>query len=131
MSNVKTHNVENTLTHKQARLKEHLESLVDKNPTSLQAEVAAEALDYTEDDLFSFFTDLLAHGCQSGMVSGLIYYTDTHAFYDKHYDEIEAIRYDLEESFGQPLKPEGDLKNWFAWLAFEETARAIADEFLP
>jgi len=26
------------------------------------------------------------------------------------------------------LKVNGDLKNWFAWLGFEETARTIAEE---
>ncbi len=96
---------------------------------SIESEIAKEALDYNDGDVASFFRDLLQHGCQSGMVSSLIYYADTHAFYDKHYDEIESIRTELEDDFGQPLTVSGDLKNWFAWLAFEETARKIADKF--
>ena len=35
-----------------------------------------------------FFDDLFRCGCQSGFISSLIYYADTHAFYDKHYYEI-------------------------------------------
>ena len=31
------------------------------------------------------------------MVSSLIYYKDTHEFYDKHYNEIEDIRCQLED----------------------------------
>lgn len=108
---------------------QQLEAIIEHAPESLRAAVAREALDH--EDIASFFSDLLQHGCQSGIVTSLIYYCDTHAFYDKHYDEIEAIRYELEEAFGEPLKPQGDLKNWYAWLAFEETARRICDKTIP
>jgi hypothetical protein len=114
---------------KQSQLKKYLKNLIKEKPVSLEAEVAKEALEYGSQDIISFFTDLLQHGCQSGMIAKLIYYSDTHAFYDKYYHEIEEIRYELEESLGEPLQPKGDLKNWYAWLAFEETARKIADEF--
>lgn len=112
---------------KQTRLKRQLQEIINTNPHSLCAEVAKEALSYG-DDIPTFFSDLLNHGCQSGMVSGLIYYHDTHTFYDTHYQEIEELRGELEHVFGEPLRPKGDLKNWFAWLAFEETARSLADE---
>ena len=115
--------------NKHARLKEYLQTLISENPSTLYAAVADEALEYHVNDLTAFFTDVIRHGCQSGIVSGLIYYTDTHAFFDKHYEEIEQLRVELEEDFGQPLQPKGDLKNWYAWLAFEETARKIADKF--
>lgn len=112
---------------KQTRLKRQLQEIITTNPHSLRAEVAGEALS-CEGDMSTFFADLLSYGCQSGMVGSLIYYCDTHAFYDAHYQEIEALREELEEAFGEPLRPKGDLKNWFAWLAFEETARSLADE---
>ena len=115
------------MSKKQARLKKQLEHITRTYPNSLRAEVAIEALDYG-DDIENFFTDLLIHGCQSGMVSKLVYYSDTHKFYDSHYDEIETLREELEDSLGEPLHPKGDLKNWFAWMAFEETARTIAEE---
>ena len=114
---------------KQALLKKYLKDVIKETPLSLEAEVAVEALAYGGQDINSFFSDLLCYGCQSGMIGKLIYYTDTHAFYDKHYYDIEEIRYELEESLGEPLQPKGDLKNWYAWMAFEETARKIADKF--
>jgi len=38
------------------------------------------------------------------------------------------MREDWEDSIGQPLKIKGDLKNFLAWFAFEETAYSIAVE---
>ncbi|MFN4247922.1 MAG: hypothetical protein ACK4EY_09360 [Flavipsychrobacter sp.] len=111
---------------KQRRLTEELKSIIQTAPQSLKAVVAQEALDY--DTVTGFFTDLLQHGCQSGMIGQLIYYSDTHQFYDTHYNEIEDLRYDLEQSLGEALKPQSDLKNWYAWFGFEETARQVADE---
>ncbi|WP_421754188.1 DUF7222 domain-containing protein [Croceimicrobium sp.] len=108
------------------QLKEQLEQITRRNPKSLRAAVAAEALEY--DNIENFFHDLLHYGCISGVVSSLIYYKDTHAFYDAHYHEIEDLRYELEQEMGQPLQPQGDLKNWYAWLGFEETARKMMYE---
>jgi len=63
------------------------------------------------------------------MVSSLVYYKDTHEFFERHYDEIEEIRAELEEQ-GLELKlpSQSDLKNFFAWLGFEERARELYDE---
>ena len=58
----------------------------------------------------------------------MVYYSDTHAFFDKHYDEIEELRDDWEDSVGQPLAIKGDLKNFLAWFAFEEVAYQMAEE---
>ena len=88
----------------------HLAKLAEQS--GIAWAVAAEALDYDEPELF--FKDLLNHGCVSGMVWSLIYYTDTHAFFDKHYDEIEPIREEFEDGTGQPLTIKGDLKNFLA-----------------
>lgn len=60
------------------------------------------------------------------MINRLIYYQDTHQFYDEHYAEIEDIRHQIAE-IGITLDwPDGDLKNHLAWLAYEEAARHIA-----
>ena len=76
-------------------MKEKLKILLQKNPNTITAEVVQVALDSEDPKLF--FQDLLQYGCQSGMVSSLIRYSDTHTFYDKHYDEIENIRLELQE----------------------------------
>ena len=103
-----------------------LEDLTTQDPSSLSAAVATDIL--VEDKPISWLKGLLQHGCVSGWISELIYYTDTHAFYDRHYDEIEDMRMDYEDDLGEPLRINGDLKNRFAWFAYEETARRIADD---
>lgn len=107
-------------------IKSELEAISNKTPGSLRAAVADEALDYCDPQ--SFFTDLLKHGCISGMVCSLIYYADTHAFFDTHYSEIETLREETEDNLGMPLTIKGDMKNFLAWFAFEETACQIAME---
>ncbi|WP_417591408.1 hypothetical protein [Owenweeksia hongkongensis] len=104
-----------------------LSEIIENNPNSIEAKVAIEARDYHE-DIPAFFTDLLQYGCVSGLVSSFIYTRHTHQFFDEHYIEIENIRCDLEESLVQPIQIKGELKNFFAWLAFEETARKIAND---
>jgi hypothetical protein len=81
------------------------------------------------EEIKNFFHDLLNHGCVCGMIGDLIYYSDTHAFYDKFYKEIEELRQEYEFSVGEQLPVKhSDLKNFFAWFGFEETARGIANE---
>jgi hypothetical protein len=82
----------------------------------------------TDEDIEVFFKDLNSNGCISGMIGGLIYYSETHKFYDEYYSEIEELREEYEEIVGEPLQVKGDLKNWYAWFGFEEMARKVADE---
>ena len=82
--------------------------------------------------------DLARNGCQSGMVSGLIYYKDTAAFYLRHKEEISALVSELIAGFGMPIGEvfrdwdqsdpfanETSNQNLLAWFAFEETAQRI------
>ncbi|MCF6194865.1 MAG: hypothetical protein L3J46_11095 [Kangiellaceae bacterium] len=110
-------------------MKNSLKQILKDLPQSIKAEVAEEALDH--EDPQTFFKDLLQYGCISGMVTNLIYYKDTHAFYDKHYTEIEALREEYEESIGEPLKIPNDLKNFLAWFAFEQVAYQLVSEIEP
>lgn len=60
------------------------------------------------------------------MVSSLVWYSDTHRFFDTYYYEIMEI---LEDLTNQGLKVDftgEDLKNKLAWLAFEQVAWDIA-----
>ena len=60
------------------------------------------------------------------MVSSLIYYKDTHEFYDKYYNEIEDIRCQLEDDGIEVNSPKcSDLKNFYTWLSFEQCAYKI------
>jgi len=96
----------------------------------IAAEVAQEALEHISEgngEAKHFFSGLARHGCVSGWISRLIWYTDTHAFFDRHYEEIEDIRYRFTDQDIHPMIC-GDLKNFYAWLAFEEVAYEMAQE---
>ncbi len=110
----------------QKQLKKQLQAIIDQDPYGIKAAVAQEILQHEE--IENFITDVLNHGCISGIVGSMIYYTDTRKFYDRHYHEIEELREAYDDETGIPLQPEGDLKNWYAWYAFEETTRRIAEE---
>ena len=90
------------------------------------------------------FTDVLYHGCQSGIVGELIYYTDTVKFYKQYRQEINALLYDTmngiglyapSELFGDKWDKEDPLaqdvynQNLLAWFGFEETLRNIGSNF--
>jgi len=106
-------------------MREKLEILLQENPNTITSEVAQSALESEDPKLF--FQDLLQYGCQSGMISSLIRYSDTHAFYDKYYSEIEELRAEYEDSIGEPLKINNDLKNFLAWFAFEQVAYQLSN----
>lgn len=106
-------------------MKQVLQKLLEENQGTITEVVINDALDYAQNPV-EFFTDLLQNGCQSWIISSLIYYTDTHRFYDQHYSEIEDIRYELQEEWILPEGfPHSDLKNDYAWLAYEHVAYNI------
>lgn len=94
----------------------------------------------TKEDKINYLKDVLQHGCQSGMVSRLIYYHDTNKFYDDNEEEIEEILDEFKEMLGVKSRPEAiaqlngsaeDItqeKNLLSWMAYEETARKVLTE---
>ena len=51
-------------------------------------------------DKKNIFTDVLYHGCVSGIVGELIYYKDTLAFYQRFKQEINSLLYNVMASTG-------------------------------
>lgn len=107
------------------KLIKQLKKVLAENPNTVKASVIQEALDASS--IYNFFHDLLNYGCVSGMVSSLIYYSQTEKFFDTHYEEIMEIKTEFEESTGEPMKIPHQLKNHLAWFAFEQTAYDLAD----
>ncbi len=106
-------------------MRKKLQKILEKNHWNITEEVINEALEY--DNPKAFFEDLLQYGCQSWMVSSLIYYKDAHKFFEKHYEEIQEIREELEQQGIEVKIPTNtDLKNFLAWLWFEERARNLS-----
>lgn len=112
------------------------------HPTTKLEKVVARWVRTQEKDGYpSAISDLLQHGCQSGMVSGLIYYMDTIAFYKTHKMEIQSMlretckdtgctpetlfrdKWDKEDFFAEDTMNQ----NLLAWFGFEETARALVE----
>lgn len=107
-------------------LKNKLQEIANQKENSIEKQVAIEALAY--DDIKNFFSDISNYGCVTGMVGSLIWYTQTHAFFDTHYNQIEELREEFEDSIGEPFHIKRDLKNTLAWFAFEQVAYTIANE---
>lgn len=89
----------------------------------------------------SLLNDLFEHGCVSGMIGELVYYTDTVKWYNRYKDEINELLKEaiwqcggkIKDVFGKgwdeedPLCLETHNQNLLAWFSFEETARILAD----
>lgn len=102
-------------------LKKALATIAHNEPWTIRACVAEEASRDPE-YITHFFRDLAHHGCISGMVSSLIWYRDTHKFFDTYYHEIMEILEDLTDQWIKIEFTGEDLKNRLAWLAFEQVA---------
>lgn len=119
---------------------------IKRDGTKLEKEVCRYILDEWSDytDKKAIFTDVLYHGCQSGIVGSLIYCTDTVAFYKRHREEINTLlqetmdkcgSYNPSDLFGDKWDKEDPLvldtynQNLLAWFGFEETMRKIAYQF--
>ena len=107
----------------------------------VQKEINRHASDY-DNGATGYLEDLMQGGCQSGMVSGLIYYNDTVKLYKAHKKEIHDLLKDTLDGTGytSPVELFGDKwdtkdifaeeqfnQNLLAWFGFEETARRLAD----
>jgi hypothetical protein len=118
---------------------------VVKNGTPLEKKVASIIKSkYTGsgyDNLEGLFKEILYNGLQSGIISELIYYSDTLAFYKRYKKNIQALlsntmndlgEYNPANIFGKnwdtedPLAQDTTNQNLLAWFGFEETARDIA-----
>ena len=103
-------------------LTKYLQTIIDDNPYSIEKEVATWLLDC--EDPATYLQDLLNNGCQSGIVSHLIYYVDTYAFCDKYYHQIMDLYWAYEIS----IPKEVDIKNYLTWFSFEAVAQAIYND---
>ena len=109
-------------------IRKKLAERLNNEENALIRHVISDILD--KENVVQYIEDVLHHGCISGVVSGLIYYRDTHEFYDNYYDETEELRINLLDQGIDVLNGlnKNDLKNHMAWIAYEETVRQIAEE---
>jgi hypothetical protein len=80
--------------------------------------------------------EIAEHGCVNGCAGGLIYYSDTLAFYDQFCDELHDVLASDIENFGETPKYITDalaqgctsFKNALVWYAAETYAFEITNE---
>lgn len=120
-------------------LDELIEEWKDKNP--LYERVIGEIIDDSENydgtklERIKLRLDDISHGLVTGIVSSLVYYSDTVAFFDEYYDDIyDYIEY-LSDAGLEPLEAiknseteteilmgTDSVKNRIAWMVYEEIA---------
>lgn len=83
-------------------------------------------MQYEGYELQDVITDVLNHGCASGIVGALTYYSQTRKFFIDNMDEIFDLYNEYIQEFGG-IGFEIDF-NSLSWFAFEEVTRIIADE---
>ena len=113
----------NNLTKSQCSFNQFLESIISDPESRLEGHVAKEIL--SEEFPLSTMEDLLRYWCESWIIGSLIYYSDTHKFFDDFYNDIEDIRMEYWQELGVNLNIKEDYKNYMAWFVFEYSAYII------
>ena len=92
-----------------------------------------------KDKMIARCDDISEHGCVSGMVNSLIYYSDTTAVFDKYADDIYDLidEYD-PDIFLDNLKAHVNTteiilncdtsKNWIVWIAYEYVTFMLSEK---
>ena len=78
-----------------------------------------------DNEILAAVEEIVTYGCQSGIVSALITYSDTEAFFDRHANEIFELVEEAKEEGIINLNEFILCKNDLAWFAFEITTQEI------
>ena len=93
------------------------------------AEIIMDQVDGLEnEEILSTVEEIVTYGCQSGVVSALITYSDTELFFDKHANEIFELVEDAKQEGIIDMNNFELNKNNLAWFAFETMAQEIYQE---
>lgn len=84
-------------------------------------------MQYEGYELQDVITDVLNYGCASGIVSSLVYYSQTKEFFINNMEDIFELYNEYVQEFGGGLGFEIDF-NSLSFFAFEEMTRIIANE---
>ena len=99
---------------------------------TLKHEVVEIILDEVEgiedDEILSTVEEIVTYGCQSGIVSALITYSDTEKFFNNHANEIFELIEDMRQEGIINMNNFELSKNNLAWFAFETIAQEIYQE---
>lgn len=104
---------------------EMLQEEKTKSDNKLTIAVIDDILNYneTDEEIINYLKDVINYGCVSGIVSSLIYYTDTEKFFDDFSNEILELLDVKKEEYGLY---EGQFnKNNLSWFAYEEICKQL------
>lgn len=78
--------------------------------TGVKNDLINYLIEYSDsaEDAESLLSDIVSHGCESGMVNHLIYYKDTKAYFEEHEEEIKDF---VSEVYGFDMVEGSDLIN--------------------
>lgn len=112
-----------------ANIQELLQKRLKNENNELVRYIINDIIEKGEDAL-TYMKDVADYGCVSGIVGSLIYTKDTHAFFDRYYNEIEDLRVNLLDEGIDVLSyiKDSDLKNHMAWMVYEEVVRKLLNE---
>ena len=109
-----------------------------KAQTRIEKRVLQWAKRYNPDNTKQALEELQAHGCQSGIVGELIYYSDTIKWFKYYRKDINALLVEMLDSTGlpiselfkdwdtsDPLAQDTNNQNLLAWFSFEESANNL------
>lgn len=109
-------------------MKKIIEMLQEEKNTSdnkLTIAVINDILDCneTDEEIINYLKDVVNYGCISGIVSSLIYYSDTEKFFNEYSNEILELL-DVKKEECEPYEGEFN-KNNLSWFAYEEICRQL------
>ena len=107
-------------------LKEQLLEM-EKESKGLKLFVVNDLLNFDNDEeIKDYISDVLQYGCQSGIVTSLIYTKDTRDFDKTYFDECLEILDNVIQEIGKPAFTIDS--NSIAWLGYEETLKNLVME---
>ena len=100
---------------------------MSKNEAGLKLFVVNDLLNFDNDEeIKDYISDVLQYGCQSGIVTSLIYTSDTKNFVKTYLDECLEILDNVIQEIGKPAFTIDS--NSIAWLSYEETLKDLVME---
>ena len=111
-------------------LESTLENTIEGTLKHEVVEIIMDQVDELDNDneVLEIVGEIVTHGCQSGIVSALITYSDTEKFFDNHSNEIFELVEDMKQEGMINMNNFELSKNNLAWFAFETIAQEIYQE---
>lgn len=106
-------------------LEESLKRVSIQSENRLEQWLIANILEAQEPEIY--LNDILKTGCESGIISELIYYADIYPFFQEYYLEVQELLLEYQDE-GGIITLKGDIQTHLTWFAIELTALRLSDK---